>query len=86
MNTLVGTSVRQPGTAIDVLILHCLGPGGTVPDLRPSLRLNLHGLFIPPRGQLHTAFSRHACFPMAQAHLSLGVTMGTHSSLIRGAV
>ena len=52
---------------------------------RPQARnLNLHCLFIPPWGQLHTAFSRHACFPMAQALLSLGVTMGTHSS--RGAV
>ena len=28
---------------------------GRYPALRPCLRLNLHSLFIPPRGQLHTA-------------------------------
>ena len=75
--------LRRPGTAIHVLNSHSPDPGGTVPDLRIITSICTASLF-PPRGQLHTGFTRHACFPMAQALLSLGVTMGTHSS--RGAV
>ena len=54
LNGSVGTDPRQPDTAINVLNSQYPEPGGTVPDLRLT-NLNLHCLFIPPRGQLHTA-------------------------------
>ena len=40
----------------------------------------------PHTGAVTHGLCRQACFPRAQARLFLGVTMGTHSSLIRGAV
>ena len=42
-----------------------MAPGlvGRYHYLRPCLHLNLHSLSIPPRGQLHTGFTRREWFP-----------------------
>ena len=79
---------RRPGTAIKLT-----GPRG--PGPRGPTASFVHRL--SPQWGSYTRLCRQTCFPMAQAHLYprhwyspvrdlLGVTMGTHSSLNRGAV
>ena len=74
--------LRQPSTAIHVLNSHSPGPGGTVPDLRPMIHLILHCLFSPCWGS-YTRLCRQHAVPQGAAHLSLGVPLGAHLSLIQ---
>ena len=85
--------LRRPGTAISTKLVRVDRVLREGLDPLPHL-CNAS----PPRGQFHTVtpslfLCAVSCFPRAPAHLmivmvfhviSLGVTMGTHSSLIRG--